>query len=320
MINRRLARIILIAFLALVLSVAGFLPCAYAEKEKSPFLVDAAWLSAHNGRVVVVDVRDAKDYLEGHIPGSINIPVNSLQTEPDAILFPVPREEKILGEKGLTSGSDVVLVGAGREIAYLEFWMLDYLGMPELHVLNGGMEEWTGTLAKEESKLPPAVFKARPDPSRYATTAYVRSHLHKPGVVILDVRSPKEYEGTDVRSLRGGHVPGAVNMNYTRNFEGDSTLLLPIDRLNKIYSNLDREKDYTVYCQTGTRASNTYFVLREIGFKRVRVYDASWVVWGSDESLPVEDASYLNFVPLLNSLKKLQDEVDELEQKTGTGK
>lgn len=313
-------RTMITAAVAVVLFIAGLLPSPARAAGEAPLIVDAGWLSAHGGEVVVVDVRDRKDYLEGHIPGSINIPVDNLQTKPDDIMLPVPREEKILGKKGLNIDSDVVLAGAGREMAYLEFWMLDYLGMTRIHVLNGGMEEWKGRLAAEETKLRPVLFKARPNPSKYATTAFVRARLHKPGIVLLDVRTPGEYAGTDVRALRGGHIPGAVNLNYVRNFENGSTLLKPVDELKKVYSKLGRDKDYIVYCQTGTRAANSYFVLRALGFKRVRVYDASWIEWGSNESLPADDASYFNFVPLMDSVKKLQKKVDELEKKAGTGK
>ncbi len=315
---RKWSRSILI-MLFMVFVVAGLSLKSASAAGASPLIVDSGWLSAHSGKIVVVDVRNGKSYLKGHIPGSISIPVNELQTKPDAIMFSASREEKILGKKGLRMGSDVVLVGAGREMAYLEFWMLDYLGMPRLHVLNGGMEEWKGQLATAETKLPPAVFKGRPNPSRYATTAYIRSHLHATGVVLLDVRSPEEFAGTDVRALRGGHIPGAVNMNYVNNYVTDTTLLKPVSELKKIYSKLDRRKEYVTYCQTGTRAANSYFVLRALGFKRVRVYDASWIVWGSDESLPADDVSYFNFVPLLNTVKKLQKKVDALE-KAGAGK
>ncbi len=314
--NRKCKFSIMIAS-ALAFLIAGWLPAVAGAAGDSQLVVDAGWLSAHSGKVVVVDVRDSKDYLKGHIPGSINIPVNDLQTKPDAIVFPVPSEEKILGGKGLEIDSDVVLVGAGREIAYLEFWMLDYLGMSRVHVLNGGIEEWKGSLETQGNTLAPKVFKARPVPSVYAETEYVRTHLRKPGMVMLDVRSPGEYAGTDVRALRGGHIPGAVNMNYTENFETDSTLLKPIDALQKLYGQLDMKKEYVTYCQTGTRAANSYFVLKALGFQKVRVYDASWVEWGSNESLPVDDVSYLNFVPLLQSVSKLQKEVQELEKKQG---
>ncbi|MCL5023767.1 MAG: sulfurtransferase [Nitrospirae bacterium] len=292
---------------AIIFSVMLLSTAAYAASQFQ-HLVDAAWLAQH-GKVTVVDVRNRDAYLKGHIPGAVNIPVNDLQSKPDAILFAVPQVEKMLGEKGLTIDTDTVVYGSGKEIAFLEFWMLDYLGMEKLHVLDGGMDEWKGQIAKDETKLPPAVFKAKPKQGLYATTAYVKHALKKKDEILLDVRTPGEYTGKDVRALRGGHIPGAVNINYDENFREGSTSLKSPDELAKLYSGLDRKKEIIVYCQTGTRATNTLFVLKELGFQRVRNYDASWIEWGSNPELPAADVSYFNFVSVMKQIKKLQKEV-----------
>ncbi len=312
---KKMPNIFVVIFVSTVFS---FLPSYAGATADSNFLVDAGWLASGMHKVVIVDARDNGDYLKGHIAGAINIDVNDLQTKPDAIMFPVAQVEKILGEKGLDINSDVVLYAAGREMAYLEFWMLDYLGMHRLHVLNGGIEEWKGELSTEEVKLPSTVFKAKPDLSKYATTDYAREHLKKPGVTLLDVRTAGEYQGTDVRSLWGGHIPGAVNLNYQENFQSDTTNLKSIEELKKIYAKVDRQKEVIAYCQTGTRAANSYFVLREPGFTKVRVYDASWIEWGSNLSLPADNVSYFNFVSILNSIKTLQSELTDIEEKQAT--
>ncbi len=290
--------------LGVIIAVTLVSSAAYAVS--APLVVDSAWLDRNSGKVVIVDVRDKDAYREGHIQNAINMPVNSLQSKPDAILLPSRELEKILGGKGLDISKEVVLYGAGKEIASLEFWMLDYLGMQKVHVLDGGIEQWKGRLSTVETKLPPAVFRANPDPGKYAATDYVGGALKKTGVVILDVRTPGEYKGTDVRSLRGGHIPGAINMNFEGNYLEGSTRLKSTDELAKLYSGLDKNKEIIVYCQTGTRATNTYLVLKELGFPRVRNYDASWVEWGSNLSLPADDVSYFNFMSLIGAVKKLE--------------
>ncbi len=269
-------------------------------------LVNEQWIAQNSGHFILVDVRARVFYLESHIPGAINIPVDDLQTEPDAILLPIPELNKILGEKGLDIGREVVLYGEGREGAYLEYWMLDYVGMKGLHVLNGGIEGWKGELSTVEQKLPASVFIARPDRGKYATTSYVKNNLKNPDVIMLDVRTPAEYKGSDVRSLRGGHIPGAVNMDFVENYIDGTTELKPMSELAARYAKLSRKKEIVTYCQTGTRAANMYFVLKALGFPRVRNYDASWVVWGTNLALPVEDVSYFNFVPLIRGLKRLE--------------
>jgi len=275
---------------------------------KTDIVVDHEWLSQHRAGIVIVDVRDHGPYLEGHIPGAINIPVNELQSKPDAILLPEKQLEGILGSKGLDLDREVVLYGEGGELAYLEYWMLDYLGMKHVHVLDGGLEEWSAQTSQLEAVLSPVVFKANPDARKYATTSYVKARLKKRDTIILDARTAAEYKGTDVRSLRGGHIPGAININYKENFVADSTKLKSLDELANIYGKLDRKKEIIVYCQTGTRAANTYVVLKELGFPRVRNYDASWIVWGTRQDLPVEDVSYINFFSIIQAIKKLESE------------
>ncbi|MDA8240779.1 MAG: sulfurtransferase [Nitrospiraceae bacterium] len=293
--------------LVIIFSVTLLSATAYAASHLQ-HLVDAGWLSQHN-KVTVVDVRDRDAYLKGHVPGAVNIPVNDLQSKPDAILLPVRQLEKILGEKGLDINTEVVLYGAGREIAYLEFWMLDYVGMDKLHVLDGGIEQWKGDLSTAETKLASAVFKAKPRPNLYASTSGVKNALRKPHIILLDVRTTGEYKGTDVRSLRGGHIPGATNIDFEENYQDGSTKLKSMDELAKLYGKLDKKKEVIVYCQTGTRAANTFFVLKELGFPKVRNYDASWIEWGSNSSLPADDVSYVNFVSVMKAIKKLEKEV-----------
>lgn len=296
-------RIWAVTIFAMLLSTA-----AYGGSQLQ-HLADSAWLSQH--KATLVDVRSKDAYLKGHIPGAVSIPVNDLQSSPDKIMFPVPRVEKILGEKGLTVDTDTVVYGAGREIAFLEFWMLDYLGMDKIHVLDGGIEGWKGQLAKDDTKLPPAVFKAKPRSGLYATTSYVKHALKKKNEVLVDVRTPAEFAGKDVRALRGGHIPGAVNINYDENFQEGSTSLKSPEELAKLYSSLDKNKEVIVYCQTGTRATNTLFVLKDLGFKKVRNYDASWIEWGSNPDLPADNVSYFNFVSLMKKVKKLEKEVEK---------
>ena len=158
---KKMPNIFVVIFVSTVFS---FLPSYAGATADSNFLVDAGWLASGMHKVVIVDARDNGDYLKGRIAGAINIDVNDLQTKPDAIMFPVAQVEKILGEKGLDINSDVVLYAAGREMAYLRIcWMLDYLGMHRLHVLNGGIRRMERGAFNEEVKLPSTVFKAKPD-------------------------------------------------------------------------------------------------------------------------------------------------------------
>lgn len=282
-----------------------------------PLMVDVAWLqqNVNNPDVIVVDVRPEDAYKKGHIPGAVSIDVNLLQSKPNSLILAPDKAADVLGKKGIDGSKRVVLYGEGKEIAFLEFWMLDYLGVPDVKVLDGGIEAWEkagGQLSQEERTLPATTFKPNPDKSKIVSVDDVLAALKDPKVQILDVRTPGEFKGTDVRALRGGHIPGAINIPYEDNFQENSTVLKPLSELEKMYAGkLDKAKTIIVYCQTGTRSTNTYLVLKELGYK-VRNFDASWVVWGSRVDLPAENVTWYNFVPVNNAIKdvnKLKEQV-----------
>ena len=110
-------------------------------------------------------------------------------------------------------------------------------------------------------------------------------------VVIFDVRSPAEYSGEDVRAARGGHIPGAVNMNWTdaidqtRNmrFKPEAELRAMLDGLG-----ITPGKEVIAHCQTHHRSAHTYMVLKSLGFEKIRGYDGSWSEWGNDADTPTE--------------------------------
>jgi len=84
--------------------------------------------------------------------------------------------------------------------------------------------------------------------------------------------------------------------------------------LKDLYKGLDPKKEVVAYCQTGTRSTQTYAVLRELGFQKVRNYDDSWIVYGSNLDLPAKNTSYYDFVKVNASLKRLDALEKRLDQ------
>ena len=131
------------------------------------------------------------------------------------------------------------------------------------------------------------------NPDTVADKDYILSRMGQNDFALLDTRSPAEYAGMDVRAARGGHIPGAVNMNWTDamdlanhlRFKPDQALRTMLEAIG-----VTPEKEVVVYCQTHHRSAHTYIVLKHLGYPRVRGYPGAWSEWGNDPGLPVEKA------------------------------
>ncbi len=305
-------------------------------------IVDAAYVAKQKDKagVVLLDARAEKAYKEGHIPGAINLGGKGAAVvlrDVDARVLPVKTLEKILGEAGVSRDNEIIVYGnKGDTGMTVPFWILEYLGAEKVRAYWGGIDDWKAAkqpLSTEERKLPAAKFTAKVKEDRYASTAYVKANMKNPNIQIVDSRTPKEFSGDDIRSLRGGHIPGAILIPFEQNWvdpetakklaekkvtNRDGMALKDAKALNEIYKSLDPKKEVVAYCQTGTRSTLTYVVLRSLGFEKIRNYDDSWIVWGSRLDLPVENASYYDFVKVnaaLKELESLKSQVEELTKK-----
>ena len=108
--------------------------------------------------------------------------------------------------------------------------------------------------------------------------------------MIVDAREAEEYLGIKSDSRRYGHIPGAINIPYEKNFTDDGTALRPFSELAKVYGGIDRNKKVITYCNKGRHSALEYFVLRQLGYD-VSAYDGSWYEWGNDMQLPIEPAT-----------------------------
>ena len=313
--------------------VVGIAAGAHAQ---TGLIVDHQYVAdAAKRGAIIWDVRAEADFRRGHIPGAVNIgDAGQTLRNPNTEDFIAQEQiEKILGQAGIDPAREIVVYGARASvIAYFGLYTTQYFGGNNTRVYHDGIDGWRASgqpVATSSPKLPPLALKLTPRADNFVSTRDVIARLKDTNVQLLDVRTPKEFTGEDIRAIRGGHIPGAVNIPYEQNWVDPDTVaklarrqvpdnagmsLKPRDQLKALYSKLDPDKETIVYCQSGVRAAETATVLAELGFKNVKVYDSSWLGYGGTLDAPAQNAVFLNVGALNNRIGAMQARIDALEK------
>lgn len=286
-------------------------------------------------QVQVWDVRAEADYAKGHLPGALTVG-NAAAVLRDANaedFLPTAEIAAILGAAGIDPARETIVYGArGTWNPYFGRYALRYFGAGKVSVYHDGMEGWQAAgLPVEVGPAHPAPIQLtlQPNPAVAVTTDEMLARVGNRDVQIIDARTPKEFAGADIRALRGGRIPGAVNIPYEMNWNDPQTLeklalkkaadnrgmaLKPDADLKALYARLDPDKETVVYCQSGARASETAGVLEQLGFKNVKIYDSSWLGYGNRLDAPAENATVFNVGALNGRIAAMQKRIDVLEK------
>jgi thiosulfate/3-mercaptopyruvate sulfurtransferase len=272
---------------------------------RSDVLVTADWaesnLDAPNVVFVEVD-EDASAYDVGHIAGAVKLDWR------DDLQDPVKRDfvdqqqfSKLLSDKGISNDDTVVLYGGNNNwFAAYAYWYFKLYGHQDVKLLDGGRKKWEldgRELSKDTVSRDKTSYTAQDqDLSIRAFRDETVDAIGKKNLV--DVRSPDEFSGKllapahlpQEQSQRGGHIPTALNVPWSKAANEDGTFKSD-DDLRKLYADegLDDGRDTIAYCRIGERSSHTWFALHELlGHQNVKNYDGSWTEYGSLVGVPIE--------------------------------
>lgn len=246
----------------------------------------------------IIDLCKPEVYQQYHLPGAVHLDYGQIiQPHPPAMgLLPAAdRLHELFSALGLTRETQVVAYddeGGGRAARLL--WTLEAVGHPCYSLLNGGLHAWANEqhpLTHEPVALTRTDYPVEINDAPLASKEYLLERLGSSDLVLLDARTPAEYQGRRKFAARGGHIPGAVNLEWTDAIDTQRNLRLK-DR-ETLQDMLEvrgatPDKEAIVYCQTHHRSAHLYLVLKSLGYERVKAYAGSWSEWGNLPELPIE--------------------------------
>ena len=319
--------------LLVTIVLASIYSMAFAQQKTTIIQTDQMQQAITRG-AIIWDVRDEKSYLEGHIPGAINIgEVGSVLRDPNKEDYISTEQiQKLFNNAGLDVNQDIVVYGArGNPYTYFGLYTINYFGGKNAQVYHDGIDGWKQTglpIQKERQTLAPASVVLVAQPQLVVSNEEMLKIAQSKSVQIIDARTPDEFSGKDVRAIRGGHIPNSVNIPFEDNWQDPATAIKLSKKqvsdnsgmalknqtdLKKLYANLDPDKETVVYCQSGVRAAETAVVLKTLGFKKVKVYDSAWLGWGNNLKAPVADETFLNVGALNAKMAAMQNKINQLE-------
>lgn len=265
-------------------------------------LVGVDWLAARIGRagLVVLDASVGAHREEARrIPGARRFDIDgALSDHSGPLPHTMPGAGRFAGEMRSLGVDDrdtvVVYDAAGVYSSARAWWMLRAMGFDRVAVLDGGLPAWAAAgLPLESGRQGPAEragdFTARPRAGMVVGSAAVVGALADPDAAVVDARSRERFTGTAAEpraGLRGGHMPGAVNLPFGE-IQRDGRML-PAPELRAAFASVagDRER-LVLSCGSGVTACVLALGAELAGYRELSVYDGSWSEWGLPSELPV---------------------------------
>lgn len=273
-------------------------------------LVTTDWLAKHltDPDVRVVDGtwhmpqagRDARAEFEAaHIPGAVFFDIDAIADRTTTLPHMLPSAEAFgaaVGALGIGNGQRVVVYDVrGVVSAARVWWTFRAFGHDAVAVLDGGLRKWRAEGRPVQSgSVAPArrAFTARLRPELIRDVEAMRANVVSRAAQVLDARSAGRFAGIEPEpraGLRGGHIPGSLNLPYETLYRADGTLKEPDELRGAITAaGVDLGRPVVTSCGSGVTASVLALALYLVGRPDAAVYDGSWSEWGSRSDTPVE--------------------------------
>lgn len=240
------------------------------------------------------------DFDAGHVPGAGFLDLQGELSDasgPSHLRFTMPSAEALaeaFGARGIGDSSRVVLYSrVNMQWATRVWWMLRAIGFDHAAILDGGFEHWCATgggLSTDACEYASAQLSARPRSGLFADRAEMQAAIGNAGICTINALSPELHRGDSDRYGRPGRIPGSVNLPAAALSDPQSKLFVSPEAAAQHFAAIGAHKDgrNLVYCGGGIAATLDAFLMHQLGYENIAVYDASMSEWARDESLPIE--------------------------------
>ena len=239
-------------------------------------------------------------YDRGHIPGADFLDIQDELSDPGSpshLRFTMLSSDtlvEILGQRGIGDRTRVVLYSRGRNVwATRVWWMLRSIGFDRASVLDGGWEKWTREgkpTSTDKPAFAPATLTAAPRPEAFVAKDAVATAIDDPDTCLINALDADLHRGENPRYGRRGRIPGSVNVPSTSLVDPETNTFVSAQEAAAAFQKMgvDPSRRALVYCGGGIAATLDAFLLHQLGYEHISVYDASMSEWARDESLPME--------------------------------
>lgn len=259
-------------------------------------VVDASWHMPQTGR------NARAEYDTQHIPGAVFFDIDEIADADTDLPHMLPSPEKFASrvrKLGLGDGNRIVVYDStGVSAAARVWWTFRVFGHEDVAVLDGGLGKWLAEgrpVTDEASRPQERHFTARVNTFLTRDRDQVAANIERRREQFLDARSIGRFNGSEPEprpELPSGHLPGSINVPFTRLLDMADKTMLPADEIREAFEDagVDLSKPMLTSCGSGVTACILSLGLYLIGHKDVPVFDGSWTEWASQPDAVIEPA------------------------------